>query len=164
MTFVIQDNSLGWQPIASTSTVKNHPLGTIVRASDPTYGSGEFIYLEGCASTVAGSWVTYDPDAGGTVLLAANAIGQVGVAMSANVDAQYGWYQINGQASAVGSTVSIADSANLYATATGGTAGSTVVTGDRIWGAKSAEASSDGSVLVNIHRPFVNDAVNAGTS
>jgi len=43
MAFVIRDNMVGWQPIADLSTVKNHPLGTIVKAVDPDLGEGEFI-------------------------------------------------------------------------------------------------------------------------
>jgi hypothetical protein len=163
MAYVIQENSVGWQPIATTSTTQKHPLGTIVRAVDPTYGAGEFIYLTGVANTAVGSWVTYDVDAA-TVLLAANAKGSVAIAMSANVASQFGWYQISGIANGIGSTVSIGDNADLYATATGGTVGSTVVTGDRIWGAESRETSSDGTVKVELSRPFTNDAVNAGTS
>jgi hypothetical protein len=48
------------QPIHSTSTTQNLPLGTIVQAADGIQGVGEFIYLQGVASTVVGSLVTYD--------------------------------------------------------------------------------------------------------
>src|SRR5690348_11164155 len=89
---------IGAQPIADTSTTQNHPLGTIVRAVDPTYGEGEFIYLLGAGSTAVRDWVSYNSDDWTTTRLAANAIGPVGVAMSANVASQYGWYQIGGKA------------------------------------------------------------------
>src|SRR5215207_11732851 len=98
MAYRIQENSIGWQPFAETSTTAKHALGTIRRAIDPTYGPGEFVYLKGVASTAVGSWVLYNEDDGTTSLLAANDIGQVAVAMSANVANQYGWYQINGKA------------------------------------------------------------------
>lgn len=169
MAWTIENPVLGYPSIGdvvsdSDAYVTQPALGTIVRAVDPTYGVGEFIWLDGAASTAAGSWVIYDIDSGATTLLAADAIGPVAVAMGASIADTQGWYQINGAASGTGSTVSIADSADLYATATAGVVGSTVVTGDRIWGAKSAEDSSDGTVLANINRPFVNNAVNAGTS
>ena len=51
---------VGVQPITEVSATARHPLGTIVRAKDPTYGEGEFIYLLGVASTVVGSCVTYN--------------------------------------------------------------------------------------------------------
>ena len=38
---------------------QEHPLGSIIPASDPVYGEGEFIYLLGVANTVVGSLVTW---------------------------------------------------------------------------------------------------------
>lgn len=111
MAYAITDNLIGAQPIATTSTTKNHPIGTIVRATDPTYGEGEFIYLLGVASTVAGSPVTYNSTTGQTTLAAAgtNKPQPVAFAMSANVASQYGWYQISGIAAAYkAATISLA--------------------------------------------------------
>lgn len=160
MAFVITEASpIGAQPIAVTSTVQNHPLGTIVRATDPTYGAGEFIYLKGVASTAVGSWVTYNMDDGSTALLAANAIGAVGVAMSANVASQYGWYQISGKA--VGKALaSYADNGLVYATATAGSIDDAVVSGDRVKNARGASAvdtPSTGLAEFEINRPFADD-------
>src|SRR5574341_1310928 len=86
----------GGQPIADTSAVQKHPLGTRVRAVDPTYGEGEFIYLKGVASTVVGSAVSYDQKNGTTTLAVAATRGPIAIAMSANVAAQYGWYAVAG--------------------------------------------------------------------
>lgn len=161
MTFVPQANSTGWQPIASTETAQKHPLGTILQASDPTYGAGEFIYLKGAANTAVGSWVAYNSDDGSTTLLAANAIGPVAVAMSANVASQYGWYQIGGKA--VGKALTgFLDDANVYGTSTAGSVDDAVVAGDRVQGAKGASAvgtPSAGLAEFEIARPFVNDAL-----
>jgi hypothetical protein len=98
MSYIFTENSLGLQPIATTSTVKNHAIGTIRQAADPTYGSGEFIYLLGVASTAVGDAVTYNSTTGQTTRSAvgANKSLSVAFAMSANVAAQYGWYQISG--------------------------------------------------------------------
>lgn len=98
MAYQITDETIGAQPIATTSTTQNHPIGTIVRAKDPTYGEGEFIYLKGVASTVVGSVVTYNSTTGQTTLAAvgANKSFPIAFAMSANVASQYGWYQISG--------------------------------------------------------------------
>lgn len=87
---------LGLQPLMSTSTTKAHPLGTIVQGVDSVYGQGEFIYLEGVASTAAGDAVVYDSAAGTTTRTVAASKGPVAIAMSANVASQYGWYQISG--------------------------------------------------------------------
>lgn len=163
MTFIPQNNDLGWQAIATTSTTQKHPLGTIIRAYDETYGSGEFIYLKGVASTAVGSWVLYNSDDGSTSLLAANDIGPVAIAMSANVASQYGWYQISGKA--VGKVLAgFVDNANVYATATAGSVDDAVVAGDRVKNAKGASAidtPSTGLAEMEISRPWMDDALAA---
>lgn len=157
MAFRIIDQVLGSQPIADTSTTQKHPLGTIVRAVDPTYGGGEFIYLKGVVSTTVGSFVNYD-NSFQTALETAVTAGPprpLAVSMSANVASQYGWYQISGMANGVkADTLSLAD--NL---AFGVTAGLVVaaVTGSLIHGAILAAVSSAKSgvtsILVAINRP-----------
>lgn len=163
MAFKHSDGRIGLQAIAETSTTQQHELGLICQATDPTYGSGEFIYLKGLASTAVGSWVTYNADDYSTTLLAANAIGPVAVAMSANVANQYGWYHITGKA--VGKALTgFADNANVYATATAGSIDDAVVAGDRVKRAKGASAvdtPSTGLAEFEIDRPFMDDAVAA---
>jgi len=165
MTYRASDGRVGYQSIADTSTTKNHPLGTILRATDETNGEGEFIYLQGVASTAIGSWVTYNSDDWTTALITADAIGPVAVAMSANVAGpNYGWYQINGKASA--SAADVADNADVYIDTADGTCDDTAVTGDRVWRAKWASADDTATNLadVEIARPFVNNGLNAGTT
>ena len=108
MAFFITDNVAGSQPIADTSATKKHSIGTVVRAVDPTYGEGEFIYLVGVASTIVGSIVTYhdgDTTVGQTALstTAVDSGEPLAVAMAANLAPEtsnttsgYGWYQIGG--------------------------------------------------------------------
>ena len=160
MAFHIRDGLIGAQPIAGTETTEKHPAGTIVTAEDPTYGVGEFVYLKGVASTVVGSWVTYNADDWTTVLLAANAIGPVASAMSANVAGQFGWYQIHGKAIGKAST-GFVDNANVYATATAGEVDDAVVAGDRVKRAKGASAVASGVADFEINRPFMDDALAA---
>lgn len=161
MAYIVQNQRIGSQPIANTSTTQNHPLGTIVTAYDPTYGGGEFIYLLGVASTAVGSWVSYNPDDNSTALLAANAAGDVAVAMSANVASQYGWYQIKGKA--VGKAASgFVDNAEVYATATAGTVDDAVVSGDKVMNVKGASAvdtPSTGLAEFEISRPYIRNGL-----
>jgi len=154
------------QAIDENSTTQNAPLGTIIQANDSAstaYGSGEFIYLKGVASTAVGSWVTYNADDNSTALLAANAIGPVAVAMSASVAGEYGWYQISGKA--VGKALaSYADNGLVYATATAGSIDDAVVAGDRVKLAKGASAvdtPSTGLAEFEIQRPFMDDGTAA---
>lgn len=159
MAYTIVNGRLGLPEITDTDTTEKVPVGTIVCAEDPTYGAGEFIYLKGVASTTANSWVTYAADDFGTALLAANAIGPVGVAMSANVANQYGWYQIGGKA--VGKALaSYADNGLVYATATAGSIDDAAVSGDRVKrarGASAVDTPSSGLAEFEIDRPFMDD-------
>jgi hypothetical protein len=163
MTYSVQNPILGVQPIAVTETTAMHPLGTRVQANDPSYGAGEFIYLEGLADTAVGSWVTFNQDDNSTALLAANAIGPVAVAMSANVANQYGWYQVYGKA--VGKALaSYADNGLVYATATAGSIDDAVVAGDRVklaLGASAVGTPSAGLAEFEIQYPFMDDATAA---
>lgn len=165
--FKIIGNRVIPQAIAETSTTQLLPLGTVVRAVDrdstTAYGEGEFIYLKGVASTAVGSWVTIHEDNYTTTLLAANDIGQVAVAMSANVASQYGWYQIMGKA--VGKALTgYLDNAFVYATATAGSADDAVVAGDRVKkaiGASAVGTPSSGLAEFEIQYPFMDDATAA---
>lgn len=163
MAYRVTETLLGAQPIANTEAVAAHPLGTIVRATDPVYGAGEFIYLKGAATTAIGSWVTYNLDDGSTTLLAANAIGPVAIAMSANVASQYGWYQIQGKAIGL-CLAGFLDNANVYATATAGSVDDAVVAGDRVKNATGASAigvPSGSFAEFEIARPWMDDALAA---
>jgi hypothetical protein len=170
MAYTIADTFLGYPKITATSAAPwtgggsaLPPLGTIVRANDPTYGMGEFIFLKGLANTAVGSWVTYNDDDYSTTLLAANAIGPVAVAMSANVANQYGWYQIQGKA--IGKALTgFLDNANVYATATAGSVDDAVVAGDRVKNAKGASAvdtPSTGLAEFEIDYPVMDDGLAA---
>lgn len=157
--WVVQEPIIGIQPIETTDTVKNHPLGTIVQAKHATYGNGEFIYLLGVVNTVAGSWATYNLDDGSTTLLVANAIGPVGIAMSANVASQYGWYQISGKA--IGKALSgYLDNALVWATSTAGSVDDAVVDGDMVHlakGASNVDTPTTGFAEFEISRPYTDD-------
>jgi hypothetical protein len=151
------------QAIADTSTTAQVTLGTRVRAVDDSLHAGEFIYLLGVANTAVGSWVTFNEADYSTALLAANAIGQVAVAMSANVASQYGWYQIRGKA--VGKALTgFVDNANVYATATAGSVDDAVVAGDRVKqckGASAVDTPSAGLAYFEIDAPFMDDGLAA---
>lgn len=165
MAYVVTDTRLGVPEIdvTETSAAPAVPLGTILQAADPDLGCGEFIYLEGVASTEVGSWVLYHATDYSTSLLSANAISPVAVAMSANVANQYGWYQISGKA--VGKALTgYADNALVYATATAGSVDDAVVSGDRVKLARGASAvgtPSAGLAYFEIHRPFADDGAAA---
>ena len=141
---------------ASIDTIQQHAFGT--RAFD-TAGN-EYIYLTGVASTVVGSWVTYD-ELGITTLLVANAIGPVAVAMAiTDATTEYGWYCIRG-------TVEGSLAANCAANASigyegaSGAAGDGKAAGDTIYGAFSRDATTTAAIATcQITYPFVDDNSN----
>jgi hypothetical protein len=156
----------GMQNIGDTSTTQNQVLGTIVQANDTAttaYGAGMFIYLSGVASTVLGSWVTFNQDDNTTTLLAANAIGPVGISMSINVASQYGWYQIYGKGVGLCLT-GYADNGLVYATSTAGSIDDAVVSGDRVklaLGASATGTPSSGFAEFEIQNSFMDDGSSA---
>lgn len=157
MAFTVAENALLGQNIADISTTKKHPLGTIIRAFDPTLGMAEFIYLKGVANTAIGHIVNYDDDFQ-TALDTSAVAGPsrpLAVAMGACVDTYYGWYQISGLAVAKkANSVSFADGAGLGA---GSGLAVAVATGTVIQGAvvrAVASAKSDvTTVKIAINRP-----------
>lgn len=124
------------QAIADTSATAKHPLGTRIRAHDTTYGEGEFIYLEGVASTVVGSLVTYDQVTSSTTLATAtaNAGLPLAVAMSACTADLYGWYQVKGAAVIKKTATKVSPLAKVYLSGTAGRVMGTLDTGMAVWG------------------------------
>ena len=147
---------VGSQAIADTSTTQNHPLGTIVQAEDPTLGGGEFIYLQGVASTVVGSIVEYVTSfQTGLDTTALSTPRPLAVAMSANVGSQYGWYQISGIATALkDSSVSFAAGAGLAASSGSAIAvASGLIINGALVAAVASATSGGTSVQVMVNRP-----------
>ena len=164
---------IGMQPISETSTTKKHPLGTVTKAVDlgditaatnnnvDGNGEGEFVYALGAASTVIGDWVHFLEDGWTTARTVADAIGKVGIAMSANVASSYGWYQVAGKA--VGKVAAaFADNGDVYLTATAGTVDDAIVAGDRVQNCKGASAidgPATGMAEMEMDHPFTNNAL-----
>lgn len=166
MTWIVTDARVGTQAIDVTATTtatdvpagSQPPIGTIIRAVDETYGPGEFIFLNGVASTVAGDVVIYDPYAGTTTRAVSASRGPVAVAMSANVANQRGWYQISGSA-LVKVSAGVTANALLCLSATAGTISHTAVTAQRVDNAIAKTATDTpvtGKAIVLINRPAAN--------
>ena len=149
------------QDIDETSAYQEAPLGTRVTARDidnPGYGTGEFVYAKGVASTAAGDLVLIDGAGFTTTRASADGVGKVGVSMSANVANYFGWYCVDGTVEITSGDV--ADGAQLYLTSTAGSVDDAVVPGDVIYGAYAVAADSGGKTLSSISSPFVNNVSN----
>jgi len=177
MAYSFTENRAGMLQIANTdagvtmangtSAIPTPPgtLGQVVRAFDPTYGEGEFILLVGVASTVVGSLVTYNTTTYQTALSpnTANLAQPVAVAMSANLAASFGWYQIGGLAVIKKTAVAVNAGVSVFQSATTGRIMPTAASGKAVLGAKSANlatvASGVSTVIVSINRPHLQGQV-----
>lgn len=153
-----QWNSITLQGVNLTQidTTAQFPVGQIIQASHPTYGAGEFIYLKGTASTVAGDVVEVDTYTPATTRWAGTvSTGKpLAIAMAATVASTYGWYQIGGAALVnLGGNVAAGAAVFWQATAVVDDA---QVSGKQMAGATFlAAGTSGGQGLVQINRPHV---------
>jgi len=162
MAFIIRENQAGLPAIGSIGSAAAVAPGTIVRADDPSYGSGEFIYLQGVANTVVGSAVIWGGVTAGnlptfqTTLLPNTTLQGLPVAFAtaAILANQYGWYQIGGVAiAATTGTFAAAGAASIGAA---GQVVGGVVAGKMILGATSLTANNvpgTNQVLLSCNRP-----------
>lgn len=123
----------GPQAINATSATQNYPVGTRVRAVDPVLGEAEFIYAKGVANTAVDELIQLNSD-GTTVRAAGGTIkGLCGIAQSANVANQWGWYCIFGSCLAL-IAADVTGDVPAYATATAGTVADDIVAGSAVCG------------------------------
>lgn len=119
----------GGPRLQETDTTQNFPFGTTVRAYEPVQGAGEFIYLQGVASTVVGDLVNYNAFTGVTTRNIGTAITALPLAfaMAPTVANLFGWYQISGVAvaanngtAAAGKAYQVSAAVQITSTATAG--------------------------------------------
>lgn len=146
--------------VASGSTKPTVPLGSIIRAVDPTYGVGEFIFLLGVASTAVGTLVVYDGTTYATTRApVTSSMGRpLAVAMQASTASQWGWYQISGTAVIAKSTASkFVAKAAMGIKSTGKVGSLTSLSGKQLLGAFTANTatvtSATTTVVAVIQRP-----------
>lgn len=159
MAFRHVENRIGLQPIADVSTTQQHPLGTIVRAVDPTYGEGEFIYVKGATNGAVGSWAYYNSDDYATSLASADGTGALCVFMSVlDASTDYGWAQIQGKAQGL-CLSGFLDNGVVYLTNTAGSVDDSDVAGDYVFNAKGASNrdATTGLADFEISRPHTSD-------
>lgn len=142
--------------LTDVDTVARNPLGSSVEGNDSFNAKAEFVYLQGCAGTIAGTVVTYD-EAGLTSLIALNAVGPVAVALAPCVAGTFGWYAVRGTFP-VDVVASCADNAKLGIETTSGKVGDGCAVGDAISGMVSRAATTTAAIVMcQLMYPSVND-------
>jgi hypothetical protein len=116
-----------------------------------------FIYLLGVASTVLGTWVTFDENHA-TTRAVANAQGRVAIATGATVASTYGWYQIYGEAEGL-CLADFVTEGKVYLTSTDGSVDDADVGQDFVIGAvgRSARDTTTGTAVFELNFPMVQD-------
>lgn len=173
MAFKITDARIGVPAVTSITSVASAglinstaiPVGTIVRADDPTYGGGEFVYLCGVGSNTIGSLVTYNQLTGLATLApnTANLAQPLAVSMTANTSTTaLSWYQIAGAAVIKKTATKVSPNVAVYLSGTSGRIMATAASGKQILGARSNNAatvaSATSTVTVLINRPHAQGA------
>lgn len=136
---VIQD--LGG--IDSDTTTQYRPLGTRARAKNTDTGDvAEFIYLEGCASTLDGDLVYWDGNFLSVRLPATSTSDtlpgvDLAAAMSPCVASEYGWYMLYGTHPNIIKGALVAEKVNLFTSSVAGAVQAATVSGRYIMGIKS---------------------------
>ncbi len=121
MAYLLVDPRIGAQPIGTTSTTKLHPLGTRIKAVDPTLGEGTFIYAKASAAILQfdAVWVKSAQTAAQISLTFAATAGEIAFAQVAFAADAYGWFQLTGSPS-VRLTSSTEKGTPLYVNASNG--------------------------------------------
>lgn len=139
------------------TTARNN-VGLEMPGTDANGNPARYIYMQGVASCLRGSWVAFD-ELFVTTLLVANGLGRVAIAMAA-IDAttSFGWFAICGAIQGL-CLASYADNAKVWATSTAGSVDDADVATDLIINAvgRSARAvagANSGMALFQIQNPF----------
>lgn len=136
-------------------TVKRYALGTFI-----DLGLDAYVYVQGVTSGAANKAATYT-SAGVTTLIAANAIGRVGVFM-ADLDAttKYGWLQVKSITGRSVATDTVAANTTPYIDGTAGRVDDAVVAGDKVYNMHILTADTSNVATVAFNFPFVTDESN----
>lgn len=155
------------------STILEPQLGEIRTAWDPTLGNAEFIYLKIPTSTTITAGLLYTWTAGYTVAVlpalatSKNTGDWVSVAtaslVSDSVNVNYGWFQIQGQATVFKTAVQVLPNVVVYASATAGRIKVLTSAGGQITGMKTFNSttvtSTTSTVLCFLSRPAMQGQV-----
>jgi len=137
--------------VTDVDTAQKNPVGT---TAWDIFGN-EYVYMQGVASTVLGTWVVYD-ELFVTTRLISNGLGAVAIARAAvNATTSFGWFGIKGSFTGL-CLANYADNAKVWATGTAGSVDDADVAVDLIINAvgRSARDATTGLATFQIHYPF----------
>lgn len=146
--------------LGDVDTTARNTLGTRAYGVDDFGQSAEYIYLQGVASTIVGSVVTFD-EAGLSTLIVANGKGPVAAATAITVASTYGWYGIQGTF-LTDVVADSADNSTIGRETTNGKVGDGRAAGDQIANAFQRQATTAAAVVyVQFDHSYVDDFMGA---
>ncbi len=159
MAYVFVDNQIGSANLLTWEATAFHPLGTQRKVYDSTYGEGQAVYVKANGTFSANDLVKFDTkNLAATVVdsdVAASIRGPVGVALATcGTTSTFGWLLIEGTNPITSGTV--AANAAIFATSTAGTVDDAVVSGNKVDGVVSLQASSGGTTVCALSYPSMN--------
>lgn len=147
-------------------------LGEVRKAWDTTLGAAEFIYLQIPASTAITANLCYTWTAGyiasvlpvlATSKNTGDFVAVANLTAASNTAVQYGWFQIQGQATVLKTAVQVLPNVVVYASATAGRIKVLTSAGGQITGMKTFNAttvtSTTSTVLCFLNRPTMQGQV-----
>jgi hypothetical protein len=151
----IRAGAIAEGPLDQIDTVKRFALGYTV-----DMGDSAFVYVQGVTSGAANKFATYTA-AGVTTLIAADAVGLVGV-FCADLDAtsKFGWLQVKALAGRAGATDTVAANTVPYIDGTAGRVDDAVVAGDKVYNAFIRTADTSNVATVYLNYPYVTNESN----
>lgn len=151
----IRASGIAIEDVTAIDSVKKTALGTLVYL-----GADAFVYVQGVTSGAANKFATYT-SAGVTTLLAADAVGRVGV-FCADLDAttKYGWLQVVSLAGRACATDTVAANTVPYIDGTAGRVDDAVVSGDKVYNCWILSADTSNVATVAFNFPSVTNESN----
>ena len=142
--------------VGETDEVHDSALNTLgTKAID--FENNEYIYLEGVASTVRGTWAVYNGDFETTQLDATDKEGPVAIALAAVVANKFGWYQKVGKVR--GLAIASTSTGFVQTDATDGHVDDSTTAGQYVHRARcvTARSGTNGLTDFEIDNPYVYD-------
>lgn len=150
----IKASAITLEAIDQVDTVKRFALGDRF-----DLGNDSYVYVQGVASGAIGSFVTFTL-AGVTTLLAADAIGRVGIMQSAlDATTKFGFVRVRGVDTAA-KTDTVAANTVPYIDGTAGRVDDAVVAGDKVYNAMILSADATNVATVAVWDPYVTNESN----
>lgn len=151
----IKAGAIALGPIDQIDTEAQLPLGTTI-----DMGDAAFVYVQGVTSGAVNKFATYTL-AGVTTLLAADAVGRVGIFCSTlDATTKFGWLQVKALNGRDGATDTVSANTVPYIDGTAGRVDDASVAGDKVYNCFILTADTSNVATIWMEYPYVTNESN----